>query len=73
MTSLKGIRPPLLMKGGEGKRREEEDDVKKFWVDRGRGGKEAREDEKQVQTNGKELTVGLGKGKIWGRNSTIFN
>ena len=34
----------------------------------GRGGKEAREEEKEVQTNRQQLTVGLGKGK-----STIFN
>ena len=28
---------------------------------------------KEVQTNRQELTVGLGKGKIKGRKSTIFN
>ena len=52
---------------------EEEDDVKNLQLARGRGGKEAREDEKQVQTNRQELTVGLGKGRIKGRKSTIFN
>jgi len=39
----------------------EEDGVENFWLARGRGGKEDREDEKQVQTNRQELT---GKGKI---------
>ena len=43
---------------------EEEDGVKKFWQARGRSGKEAREEEKEVQTNRQELTVDLGKGKI---------
>ena len=44
-------------------REEEEYGVKKFWLARGRGGKEAREEEKEVQTNRQELTIGLGKGK----------
>ena len=51
---------------------EDEDGVKKFLQARGRGGKEAGEKEKEVQTN-QELTVGLGKGKIKGRKITIFN
>ena len=51
----------------------EEDGVKKFWQARERGGKGAREEEKEVQTSRQELTVGLGKGKIRGRKSTIFN
>ena len=51
---------------------EEEDGVKKFWQARGSGGKEAREEEKQIQVN-RQGTVGLGKGKIRGRKSTIYD
>ena len=40
-----------------------------FWQARGRGGKEAREEENQVQTNRQELTVGLGKEKLREENS----
>ena len=48
-----------------------EDGVKQVWQAKGRGGKEAREEEKVLQTNRQELTGGLGKGKIKGRKSTI--
>ena len=42
----------------------------RFWRARGRGGKEAREEEKQVQTNRQgletiNLTVGLGKDEMF--------
>ena len=47
--------------------------LKRYWQARGRGGKEVREVEKQVQTNRQELTVGLGKEISKGRNSTIYN
>ena len=46
--------------------------LKRFWQARGRGGKEVREEEKQVQANRQELTVGLGKGKFEAKK-TIFN
>ena len=50
----------------------------RFWRARGRGSKEAREEEKQVQTNRQgletsNLTVGLGKEVLKGRKSTIYN
>ena len=44
-----------------------EDGVKKFWQARGRSGEEAREEEKEVQTNRQELTVSLGKRKSEGK------
>ena len=52
----------------------EEDGLKKFWQARGRGGTEAREEEKggSNQQAG-SLTVGLGKRKIKGRKNTNFN
>ena len=40
---------------------EEEDGVKKFWQASGRGDKEAREEEKHVQTNWQGLELFLGK------------
>ena len=51
--------------------------VVKFWQAGGRGGKEAREEEMEIQTNRQEYNwvqaVGLGKGKMKGRKSRIFN
>ena len=52
---------------------EEEDSVKKFWEARCRGGKEAEEEEEQVQTYRQQLTVGLRKGKFRGKKSAISN
>ena len=50
----------------------------RFWRARGRGGKEAREEEKQVQTDRQGFetsnpTDGLGKEIFKGRKSTIYN
>ena len=52
----------------------EEDGVRKFWQARTEGvARKPEKKKKEVETNRQKLTVSLGKGKIKGRKSTIFD